>query len=114
MINDFLLKIIDRAYAAGLELPTGAGTDTTIATVFEAVTSVKNILVGFIYGGALLFFLIGVYNYITSFGNDAKAQKAKQMMLWAIVGLVVVIMAGFIVTFVANLLGHQDTLPPLN
>ncbi|MFA5024771.1 MAG: hypothetical protein WC523_07540 [Patescibacteria group bacterium] len=125
MLKVFFLSIFEKLQAAEattpttedtvgtIQLPIGEGTKTTIATVLTTINTVKDMLVGFIYGGALLFFLIGVYNYITSYGNDAKAQKAKQTMLWSVIGLVVVIMASFIINFVANLLGFQSKVPEL-
>jgi len=122
MIKNFLFQIIEKVRGAEpnaetnngtIQLPIGEGTETTIATVLTAIDTIKDMLIGFIYGTALLFFLIGVYNYITSYGNDAKAQKAKQTMLWAVIGLAIAIMASFIITFVANVLGHKNQLPNL-
>lgn len=59
-------------------------------------------LVGFI---ALLSLIWGGVMYIISFGSEAGIKKAKTIIIWSIVGLVVILLAFFIVRTVANILG---------
>jgi len=49
---------------------------------------------------AVIFLVIGAINYFTAFGNEEKATKAKNTILWAIIGIVVIVLAEVIVTIV--------------
>lgn len=51
---------------------------------------------------AILYFLYGAVSYIISYGNEAKATKAKQTMLWAIIGVVVIALAQLMVNLVKS------------
>lgn len=59
-------------------------------------------LVGFV---ALLSLVWGGTLYIISFGDEAGLKKAKTIIIWSIVGLIVILLAFFIVRTVANILG---------
>lgn len=55
-----------------------------------------------IYGGIL---------YITSYGNEEKATKGKNTMVWAIVGAIIIALAFVIVRYVSiGLLGADSTV----
>ena len=49
---------------------------------------------------AVLMIVIGGYYYLTAYGNEEKATKGKNTILWAIVGLVVAALAWWIVAIV--------------
>lgn len=51
---------------------------------------------------AAIFIIIGGYRYVTSSGNAEAATSAKKTIMWAAIGLVVIIMAGAIIRIVAN------------
>ncbi len=55
---------------------------------------------------AVIYIIIGAYSYFTAFGNEEKAQNAKKTVTWAIIGLVVIILAKVIISeiwkFVTN------------
>lgn len=66
-------------------------------------TIVTNILNGIIGASALvavIYAVIGGINYITSQGNAAKVQKAKETILYALIGLVVCALSFAIVNWV--------------
>lgn len=52
---------------------------------------------------AVLAIVIGGIMYITSFGDEAKTARAKKVLLYAILGLMVTGLAGVIVIFVGDL-----------
>lgn len=52
---------------------------------------------------AIVFLMVGGFLYMTSSGNEEAAEKGKKIIINAIIGLVVIIMAGTIVTIVSNL-----------
>src|SRR3989338_4768607 len=53
---------------------------------------------------AMLFIIIGGYQYITSAGDEEAATKGKKTLSNAVIGLVVVILSSVIVTVVINAL----------
>lgn len=74
---------------------------------FPSVTAdaslIENILnMVFLITGALatIFIIVGGLRYVLSFGNPEALQKAKNTILYAIIGLVVSIFASAIVNFV--------------
>jgi uncharacterized membrane protein len=65
--------------------------------VAEIVLDVISVFAGFI---AVIMIIVGGLRYITSGGNDSAVAGAKNAILYAIVGLVIVILAQVIVHFV--------------
>lgn len=61
--------------------------------------------IGFGLAGALtiLFMVIGGYQYMTSTGDDKKAESGKKTIKWAVIGLGLVLFAYAIVTVVVRL-----------
>lgn len=95
MIKDYLFTVAHATTTNTLNnihTPTGKGTDTTLADVFDSVQSVITMLFSIIGFLAAVYFLYGAFLYIISMGNDSKATKAKQTMIWALIGLVVAIL----------------------
>lgn len=77
------------------------GQDDLIATVKNVLNAVY-FWVGII---AVIFIIIGGVNYTISQGDPGKVAKAKSTILYAIVGLVVSLLAFAITEFVLNALG---------
>jgi hypothetical protein len=67
-------------------------TITTVINFFSAVVGIISVIM-IIYGG---------FKYISSGGDSGNVQSAKNTIIYAIIGLVVVAMAQFIVQFVLN------------
>ena len=65
---------------------------TTISTAF-------NILFGIIGGITLLFVVIGGFRYITSGGDPQSTARAKDTILYALIGLTITVAATAIVNF---------------
>jgi hypothetical protein len=66
----------------------------------NAVQTVLSIVIGVVGALCLLFITIGGFRYILSEGDPQAISKAKSTVVYALVGLVVVIMAEAIVAFV--------------
>ena len=81
-------------------------TDQCAATTNDATDQINNIVhtivnllsavVGIV---AVIMIIVGGFRYITSGGNDASVTSAKNTILYAIIGLVVVALAQVIVRF---------------
>jgi hypothetical protein len=75
-----------------------AGTEATtrINRVIHTIVNLLSALVGIV---AVIMIIVGGFRYITSGGNDTSVTSAKNTILYAIIGLVVVALAQLIVRF---------------
>lgn len=77
------------------------GDNSVLAVLNFAITEIFLPLVGII---AILFIIIGGFQYVTSRGNEEQAEIAKKTLTNAIIGLIVVVLSYIIVTIVINAL----------
>jgi hypothetical protein len=95
----------DLAFPSGGTLATTGECTKTNASASSLNDLVKNIInifsvvVGIV---AVIMIIIGGFRYITSGGDSGNVTTAKNTILYAIVGLVIVALAQFIVRFVLN------------
>lgn len=120
---------VDRAYAQGtqdkffdvfgLKKVLGLSSNSPYAqTTFSGVlTKVMGWVLAVVAVIAFVYLIISGVNYITAGGDAEKATKARTGILNAIIGIVVVVLAYFILTFAATLgsnLGNAgNTVPGL-
>ena len=64
------------------------------------VTSIINAVIGVLGLVCVVVMIIGGVNYMTSSGDAAKVKKAKDTILYGVIGLVVCVLAFAIVNFV--------------
>lgn len=88
----------------GIAMATGQGCDDATAAsgvnnIIGTVVNVLSIAVGII---AVIMIIIGGLKYITSSGDSNNVTSAKNTILYAVVGLVIVAIAQFIVRFVVS------------
>lgn len=74
-----------------------AGSTTSVEGIIQTVINVLSLIVGVI---AVIMVIIGGLKYITSSGDSSNVQSAKNTILYAIIGLVIVALAQVIVRFV--------------
>jgi hypothetical protein len=85
--------------------PGAGGGCTTLSTTAESkvnsiialIINIFSVIVGII---AVIMIIIGGFRYITSGGNDQNVASAKNTILYAIIGLVIVALAQLIVRYV--------------
>ncbi len=77
---------------------TSAGT-TGINNIIKTVINIFSLVVGVV---AVIMIIVGGFRYITSGGDSNNVSGAKNTIIYAIIGLVVVALAQFIVQFVLN------------
>lgn len=63
---------------------------------------------------AAIFVVYGGISYTTSSGDANKLQKAKTMIIYALIGLVIVALAEIITAFVSNMIRESETSTTLN
>lgn len=71
----------------------GAGVNKTIKTIINLLSYVVGIV-------SVIMIIIGGFKYITSGGGSEGVASAKSTIIYALIGLVVVILAQFLVQFV--------------
>lgn len=74
----------------------GSDANTRINNIVHTVVNLLSAIVGIV---AVIMIIIGGFRYITSGGNDTSVTAAKNTILYAIIGLVVVALAQIIVRF---------------
>lgn len=84
-----------------LKLP-GAGTDASARAAQQAsqIAQVRSIVFGIIGAVSILIITIAGVQYILSQGDPQRTAKAKNTILYTVIGLVVAILATSIVSFV--------------
>lgn len=71
--------------------------ETALNNTIKTIINILSVLVGVI---AVIMIVIGGFRYITSGGDSTKVSAAKNTILYALVGLVIVALAQIIVKFV--------------
>lgn len=77
--------------------PVTPGGDMSVANVLSTIIYW---ILGLSGGIAVLFLILGGLQYVTSSGNKDKAEQAKQTILYAVIGLIVIALSFVIVAFV--------------
>ena len=62
-------------------------------------------MLGFVGVIALINFIIAGIQFLTSGGNPEKTGKAKQTMLWTVIGLAILFTSGIMVNVVLDIIG---------
>ncbi len=88
--------------AEGAEMARGSGMPTELTTADGALTNITNTLLRAIGLIAVVMLVFGGFKYIISGGDSAKVASAKNTIIYAIIGLIIVILAYAIVNFVVN------------
>lgn len=78
-----------------LRLP-GVSVDTGVSNILNIVFAIAGLL-------AVLFIIIGGFQYVVSGGDPAGLKRAKETITYAIVGLVITLLAFGIVKFVTGI-----------
>ncbi|MEI6499090.1 MAG: hypothetical protein WCO23_03950 [bacterium] len=71
---------------------------------------VFNFFLNIIMFAAFIFILYAAFTYLTAYGDDAKATKGKQYLLWAFIGLFVASASKFLLPFISAWLGAGVTI----
>jgi len=71
-------------------------------TVSDTIKSIINVLSAVAGAAAVIMIIVGGFRYVTSAGNPEGAKSARNTILYAVVGLVVIALAQLIVHFVLN------------
>jgi len=79
--------------------------------IYGFVLDVLVPLVTFLIGLAVVIFLYGMVKFMAGAGNEADRSKGKQVMIWGIVGLFVIVSVWAFVAIFASTLGFSTGTP---
>ena len=74
-------------------------TESNVNNLIATIINIFSVVVGVI---AVIMIVYGGFRYITSGGDSGKVTSARNTILYAIIGLIIVALAQFIVKFVLN------------
>lgn len=90
---------VDTAAGAGAGCGTGGSANATLSSLAKKFINILSLVVGIV---AVVMIVYGGFKYITSGGDSGNVSGAKNTLIFAIVGLIIVALAQFIVHFVLN------------
>ena len=90
--------------AMGSKPPGMCNEEHTEETLIETISNVLDTVYLWVGIIAVIFIIIGGINYTTSQGDPGKVKKAKYTILYAVIGLIVSLLAFAITAFVLNAL----------
>lgn len=89
-------------------LPDVPAENLTLENIFGGKGSlVQNVIdiAAYLAGGlAVILIIVGAFYYLTAFGSEEKAQKGKTIIMWAIIGIIVIMLAEIAIRTIQNLL----------
>lgn len=89
----------------------GDASQLTLKSIQTLLSNAINLLTGVAGIIAFIFIIIGGYQYMTSIGNEEQANKAKQTLLYAFIGLIIILGAYAIIRFIMMKTLKSDFLP---
>jgi len=101
---------IPQVFAQGTGAFFQGATPSSISAVSQsnlgtAVQTIINYALGFLGLVAVAFIIYGGVLLVTSGGNDEAMGKAKKILMYAVIGIVIIMLSYTIVTFVTSALG---------
>jgi len=93
----------------GIECDPAKQNCQNITSVNQLIKTVINWLLAIAFAVAVLFLIIGGFQYITSAGNEEAAEKGKGTAVNALIGIVIIVLSYVIVNVVANLVSNAGT-----
>ncbi len=79
--------------------------DPNTLSIGNVLSNIILWVLGFSAAVAVLFLIIGGLQYITASGNEKRAEAAKQTIMYAVIGLIVILLSFVIVGFIKANIG---------
>lgn len=96
----WLLPAIVWAQSESLNAPFGSSSSQTEPLLLIAV--IIQALLGIVGAGALLMFIWGGFHMIFSGGSEERIKKGRDTLLWAVIGMAVILSSYAVLQFVFN------------
>lgn len=76
-----------------------------LQTLMQSIGTLINMALPIVVALALLFFFWGLAKYILAAGDDEKKKEGRNIMIWGVVALFVMVSVWGLVSFIGNALG---------
>lgn len=93
---------------SGLSGLFGTGGLTSSQSLPELIANVIRIMLLFAGAIAVVFVIIGGYQYLTSGGNEESAEKGQKTLTNAVIGVIIVVLAYVIINVIVNLVSSNN------
>ena len=93
---------------AGLQSIFGTGGLNNSQSLSDLILNVIRLMLLFAGAIAVVFVIIGGYQYLVSAGNEETAEKGKKTLINAIIGIIVIVLAYAIINVIVNLVGSNS------
>lgn len=90
------------------EIKQAAGCDNTAPNIENVIQNIINVVLGILGVVCFVIIVIGGVQYMTSTGEAAKTQRAKNTILYAVIGLIICALAGVITNFTINIIEQNS------
>ena len=84
--------------------PYSENTLAAVAVIEKIKSEILNPLIGLMFAIALVYFLWGVFQFITKSDDPAKAEEGRMHMVWGVVGMFIMFSAFGIMNFLCGLI----------
>lgn len=85
----------------------GSGSGSSVTNV---IVTVIKLLLGLAGAVAVLFVIIGGFQYVTSAGSPEGAKKGKTTLVNAIIGIIIIVLSYVIITVISNLVSSGGSV----
>lgn len=99
---------VERAMAQGGETPASLGNPLKFDNIPDVLVAIGDFLFTLGVPLAILFILIGAFQFMTAGGNEERIKKGKKTLLWAIIGLIIILLASAITSIIQDVLCDGD------
>jgi hypothetical protein len=86
----------------------GGGGISSSSSLTELIGNIIKIALTFAGAVAVVFVIIGGYQYITSAGNEEAAEKGKKTLINAIIGIIIIVMSYVVINVITNLVSSPS------
>jgi len=87
-------------------------TNTGLGTVLTVICTVASWAFYILMALTVVFIIWAAFKYLTAGGESEKVQEANHMIIYAVVAVVVAIVAKYLPRIVAQVMGSQVIIPP--
>jgi len=75
--------------------------------VTELITKIIDVATGLAGAVAVVYLVIGGFQYFTSMGDEEKAAEGRKTITWAIIGIVIIFISRLAITYVWHLVAPE-------